>query len=71
MSPEIADCINRLTPLVNTTDQKRVPGFGTPEDVHLYCLQQFVWRSGMVRWGDYNISKTDMDFVNGLLASVS
>ncbi|XP_052231046.1 putative tyrosinase-like protein tyr-3 [Dreissena polymorpha] len=69
MSPEIADCINRLTPLVNTTDQKRVPGFGTPEDVHLYCLQQFVWRSGMVRWGDYNISKTDMDFVNGLLAS--
>ncbi|KAH3776227.1 hypothetical protein DPMN_177647 [Dreissena polymorpha] len=67
---EIANCINRLTPLVNTTDPKKVPGLGTPEDVYVYCLQQFLWRSDMVRWEDYNITKKDKDFVNGLIDSV-
>ncbi|KAH3776241.1 hypothetical protein DPMN_177661 [Dreissena polymorpha] len=70
MPSEIANCINRLTPVVNTTDAKKVPGLGTPQDVYLYCLQQFVWRADMVRWEDYDITKKDKDFVNGLLASV-
>lgn len=42
----------------------------TPEDVHLYCIQQFVWKANMVRWGDYNSTKRNIDFINGLLESV-
>ncbi|KAH3776236.1 hypothetical protein DPMN_177656 [Dreissena polymorpha] len=70
MPTEIANCISRLTPVVNTTDAKKVPGLGTPQDVYLYCLQQFVWRADMVRWEDYDITKKDKDFINGLLVSV-
>ncbi|KAH3750982.1 hypothetical protein DPMN_185522 [Dreissena polymorpha] len=70
MPSELADCLNKLTPLVNTTGPKRVPGLETPEEVHLYCVQQFLWSAGKVRWDDYNITKKDKDFVNDLLASV-
>ncbi|KAH3800603.1 hypothetical protein DPMN_154238 [Dreissena polymorpha] len=96
--PELVDCVNRLSPLANTThrtaslsvDLKQMedasqstaeqeaidyagtdmPTLGTPEDVHLHCIRQLVWKKDMVRWEDYNITKTDIDFVNSLLASV-
>ncbi|KAH3722173.1 hypothetical protein DPMN_065127 [Dreissena polymorpha] len=47
-----------------------MPTLETPEDVHLYCIRPFVWKKDMVRWEDYNITNTDIDFVNSLLASV-
>ncbi|KAH3859280.1 hypothetical protein DPMN_101998 [Dreissena polymorpha] len=47
-----------------------VPRLETPEDVHFYCIQKFVWKADMVRWEDYNITQTNKDFINGLLASM-
>ncbi|KAH3859271.1 hypothetical protein DPMN_101988 [Dreissena polymorpha] len=94
LPPELADCVNRLTPLANGTGPvasvsalnikyrkhdgveiaidagTEVPQLETPEDVHLYCIQQFVWKADMVQWKDYNITKKDKDFINGLLESM-
>ncbi|KAH3859277.1 hypothetical protein DPMN_101995 [Dreissena polymorpha] len=47
-----------------------VPRLETPEDVHLYCVKQFVWKADTVRWKDYNITETDQNFINGLLESM-
>ncbi|KAH3722227.1 tyrosinase-like protein [Dreissena polymorpha] len=47
-----------------------VPLLETPEDIHMYCIKQFMWKEDMVRWEDYNITKTDKDLVNGLLESM-
>ncbi|XP_052245965.1 LOW QUALITY PROTEIN: uncharacterized protein LOC127854901 [Dreissena polymorpha] len=47
-----------------------VPRLKTLEDVHMFCIQQFMWKPDRVRWENYNITKTDMEFVNGLLESM-
>ncbi|KAH3722149.1 tyrosinase-like protein [Dreissena polymorpha] len=47
-----------------------VPILETPEDVHMYCIKQFMWKEEIVRWEDYNITNTEKDLVNGLLESM-
>lgn len=54
---------------LNRTDHANLVRTST-EDIHVHCLQQYLWRSDNVNWKGINMSTFEKSFINSLIESV-
>lgn len=65
MPREIKECIHTLTLRTNMSDLAYLP-----ENIHIRCLQEFMWKFGDVQWEKFNVTEKDKKFVNSLIGSL-
>ncbi|XP_052819006.1 tyrosinase-like protein [Mya arenaria] len=66
LPPDLADCISRLSNKTSDT----AAFLPSPEEAHMHCLQEFIWRTDQVNWDQFNVTAKDVDFISSLIKSI-
>jgi len=66
---DLEECFKSIT-LKTRTLTSQEAALTSPDEIQLYCLQQFLWAHDKVKWSEYNVTQKQIDMVNLHLRSL-